>query len=484
MESSLEVAHHLASGPAATMRFAKRAIYKGLVTDIEESMEYVGYARRLVASSGEGSEGTRSYLEKRAANFISRSPAATGLRSHLMGSSSYRPGPLAGLRVLELGEMVAAPACGRLLALMGAEVWKVEPPFLGDPARMVGPFADDAPNADTSALFLYLNTNKLGLTLDAALPAGRRLFYRLLEHVDLVIENLGFGVLDRLGIGYPHIASMARQVVVTSITPFGNDGLDPSRPADELSLLALGGVAAEFGTAGRAPLKPAGYQASHAAAYAALAGSLAALHARRTTGRGQLVDISVLEVVANCVQSEFTNFVHTGRQLKRGGRDGTTLQLPCADGPAEVSIFFGTQWAKLAHLVGRPDLCSDPRFMSAESRRANLTNAVEEIGAWTRTRTREEVYRAGQEAGLAIGYVASVNDVLSFGQEWVRGYFSSVRHPVAGEAVYPGLPALFDGWASDIHAAPALGEHNLPIYHDVLGLSLAHLGRLRQHHVI
>jgi crotonobetainyl-CoA:carnitine CoA-transferase CaiB-like acyl-CoA transferase len=205
--------------------------------------------------------------------------------------------PLDGLRVVELGSSLAGAFCGKLLAAFGAEVIKVEPPE-GDPNRRLGPFAGDRPDREASLTYLYLNTGKLGLTLPLGSAAGQRALRRLLADVDVVLDGLGHGQLDRLGLGYADLAAQSPGLVLTAITPFGDDGPYRDLLDGELVLLALGGLLNMVGEPEREPLRLGGYQAQYVTGLSALTGTLAALFARDLSGLGQRVEVSAHESVA------------------------------------------------------------------------------------------------------------------------------------------------------------------------------------------
>jgi crotonobetainyl-CoA:carnitine CoA-transferase CaiB-like acyl-CoA transferase len=189
-------------------------------------------------------------------------------------------GSLSGLNVVELGEMVAAPFCTKLLADLGANVIKLETPGGGDPARSRGPFPDDVPNRERSALFLYLNTSKRSVTLDLGTPAGQRFFEELIADADILVEDRAPGELEALGLGYAELAARNPRLIMTSITPYGQTGPNRDRRAHHLNLYHAAGHTSPFArsetTDGRAPSRAGGYLGDYDAGLAAALGTLAA----------------------------------------------------------------------------------------------------------------------------------------------------------------------------------------------------------------
>src|SRR5581483_3016505 len=212
------------------------------------------------------------------------------------------------LRVVELGGGIAAAYAARLLADVGADVIKVEPPGRGDAARRAGPFPGDVPHAEKSGLFLYLNFNKRSITLDIEQPAGADLLGRLLADADVLIENLGPGQLDAV----PAQGPLPDRLVVCSITPYGQTGPKASWPASELGVYAAGGMLYITGDGTREPVKHGLNQAAHLAGVNAAAATLSAALLARRTGRGQDIDISEQETVAQTMFPALNIYSHTG----------------------------------------------------------------------------------------------------------------------------------------------------------------------------
>ncbi len=391
------------------------------------------------------------------------------------------PRPLGGLRALELGEGIAPAFCGKLLAALGADVIKVEPPT-GDRCRRVGPFARDQTGSESSLLFLYLNTSKRGITLDLTTPTGADLFRQLAAAADIVVEGLGAGRLETLGLGYGVLARDNPGLILTSITPFGDDGPYRDYLDGELVLLALGGLLNMLGAPDREPVPLGGYQAEYAAGLAAFTGTMAALTGREVTGRGQQVTVSAHETVAYLEWKTPIYYQSDGRIRRRGGEQSQWLVLPCSDGFVAF-VFQDEHWPRVKELLGDPRL-EDPRFADRPGRVAHRGELREILAGWTRPRTKAEVYHEAQALGIPVGMVADAADLVASPQYLSRGFFARVDHPRTGPALYPGIPFVLGGHRPPVGRAPLLGEHNLEVYASLLGLSPAEVAGLRERGVI
>ncbi len=411
-------------------------------------------------------------------------------------SSSDAPGALTGLRVVEIGGQ-NGQYCGKLLADMGADVIKVEPP-VGDDARRVGPFADDVPDPNRSLFFWYYNTNKRGVTLDVEHADGRALLRRLLAGVDIVVDSHPPGYLDEHGVGYDALVAegaLAPSVIWTAITPFGRTGPWRDFQASDLTQLALGGPMASCGyddVPGAPPIRPDGYHAANMAGIYAFNGALIALYHRDLTGEGQLLDVSIHEACACTTEGAFPNWEYFQRVVVRQtGRHAAPAVTPrwqfrTVDGGYVNMIGGGiprnrVSWNPLLDWMeekGRVEDLRDPTYDAVMSenpyRRGDLARHVAEvIGRFVESLTAEEVYRGGQKLHMPWAPVrmpeANVGD-----PHWGdRGFFVEAQHPELGRAVtYPGAPYRLtrSPWRLR-RRAPLLGEDNVAVYGGELGLA-------------
>ncbi len=366
-------------------------------------------------------------------------------------------GPLAGVRVLEVGQLVSAPFAAKLLADYGAEVIKIEPPG-GDPARRYGPFPPQ-PDAD-GALFLYLNTNKQSLVLDLATAADQERFRRLAAEADLVIENLPPGTLAGWGLGYAELARRNPRLVMVSLTPFGQDGPYARYAATNLTALAMGGQLALTGDPDREPLKQAGFQADYQLGLNGFAAAVIALYGARLSGVGQHVDVAAVECLASVLEHALNTYAYTGRLLagRRGNVRSATIGLyECADGYLGVHA-MPRNLPFLLDLMGMPELLKDERFATPAARLQHNDELVALFTAWALGQHKKEVYARAGRLRAPVAYVHTLQDLLDSPQLRARGYWQDVEHPVAGRLTYPGPPIRMSDSPWRAGRAPLLGE--------------------------
>lgn len=386
-------------------------------------------------------------------------------------------GVLDDIRVLDLSQEVAGPFCTKLLAGLGAEVIKVEPPGSGDVSRRLGPFVGTVPDAEQSALFLYLNTGKQSITLDLHSPTGTAIVQRLLPACDVLVESDAPGTLERLGLGYADLARRYPGLIYVSITPFGQTGPYSHYKGSELIVQALGALMHTIGLPDREPLKVGGYAALYTTGISAFAALMLALHVRDSTGYGQHVDVSAMETIT--VAQIHASIQHQfGR---RPGRRPSTL-VRAQDGWIHPGLERGVRddtWSRVCVMMGRPELATDPKFATPEARREHQAELIPLLEAWTSTRPKEELYHALQQLHSVAGYVATVADLFTSPQFMARNFFHELTHPSAGTALYPGAAFTMHGAAWQHARAPLLGEHNAAIYGGRLGYTPEELAQLR-----
>ncbi len=394
-------------------------------------------------------------------------------------------GALSGLSVVELGSMVAAPYCGKLLADLGADLVKVETPGFGDPARRRGPFPDDVPHLERSALFLYLNTSKRGVTLDLGAEPGRHIFRDLVQGADVLIEDRPPGELERIGLGYAGLSESNPRLIVTSITPFGQTGPYSGYRSHHLNSYHAGGHSSPFhvpGAAeGRPPAKAGGELGDYDAGLTAAIGAIAAVMGRVASGRGQHVDVSKQEAMM-CMErvdvGRLTNDPNPQPRRMVGGLTGAK------DGYLMLTPLEKHQWESLIRAMGEPDWSKADWCREEKGRLEHAAEAKQHIDAWAAELTRDEIYHTCQAAGTPAGPVRNVAEVQAWQQARARGFFVELDHPEAGTQVYPTAPYRFSKtpWAGS--RAPLLGEHNQEVYGDGLGYSREDLVRLAAAEVI
>jgi crotonobetainyl-CoA:carnitine CoA-transferase CaiB-like acyl-CoA transferase len=416
-----------------------------------------------------------------------------------------RQGLLAPYRVLDLAQDLGA-FCGRVLADLGADVLKIEPPQ-GDPGRRRGPFYKDTPHPERSLWWFVHHAGKRGITLDYATASGQQLFRRLVQTADVVIEDFPPGQLERLGLGVSALHAIRPSLVVASITPFGQTGPYSQAPASDLELMALSGCAALAGDPDREPLRVSHPQSGYwASVYGAAGIVLALFHAGRT-GEGQQVDLSAQASLLSALghapmfwdlnrsDTERAGIFLTGRSIT-GAR--MRVMWPCRDGYLNFIIYGGeagrrTNQALVRWMVEKGvDVPVDLR--EKDWRRFEIATVTQEeidrieavVGPFFKTLTKNEFFQGIIERDMLAYPVFTPEDILGDPQLRTRGFWEPVEHPELGATLtYPGpFMRLPEAPCRIRRRAPLTGEHNDDIYRKELGLSLEELALLKEGGII
>jgi crotonobetainyl-CoA:carnitine CoA-transferase CaiB-like acyl-CoA transferase len=393
---------------------------------------------------------------------------------------------LEGLSVLEVGGLVAAPYCAKLLADLGAEVIKVEPPGTGDPARHRSPFPGDRPHPERSGLFLYLNTSKRSITLSLDTEDGRRIFRRLVAEADVLIEDRAPADAERLGLAPSPLAELNPRLVHTSITPFGASGPYRDYRTHHLNVYHSSPHTtfsyAPEDEPKRAPAKAGRYLAEYDAGLTAALGTLAAALEAAVSGRGQRVEVSKQEALLCIERVDIGLRINTPKPPPWRGSVGGLLRAK--DGYVMVTPVQDHQWEGLVRAMGSPQWAQAEWCRIEADRQEHRDEIQPRLQEWAGTLTCEEIYHRLQAEGTPAGPVRNVAEVRASGQATARNAFVEIDHPDAGEQTYPSIPYRFSGRGFSGARAPRLGEHNDEIYCGRLGYSPADLARLTAASVI
>jgi crotonobetainyl-CoA:carnitine CoA-transferase CaiB-like acyl-CoA transferase len=379
---------------------------------------------------------------------------------------------LQGTTVLELSDGIAGAFCGRLLAQYGAEVIKAESPRGGDRSRHAGPFPGDEPHPERSGQYLYLNGNKLGITLNLSHASGRELARRLIAESDVLIESFSPSETQALGLGYDELSRLNPGLVMVSVTPFGQSGPYSGYAATDLITHAVGGWLYASGLPNRPPLKPGGSLAEYNAGLVAAVGCMTALSYRNHTGIGQQVDVSAMEALLCTTPFPTVRFAFSGMENRRSGHSYPFTIMPCKDGYIGVNILTQRQWEDMCRFMDMPELIDEPEFRTgAERQRPEAVQAItEHIRPWLMARTAREIFLEGQRRRIPFSLVPTTAELTAFSQHQERRYFVEVDHPIAGRTLQPGMPVRFGETGTTEHQpAPLLGEHNARVYGERLG---------------
>ena len=396
---------------------------------------------------------------------------------------------LEGLRVLDLSGGVAGGYCTKLFGCLGAEVIKVEDPAGGDISRRMGPFLDYIPDPETSATYLYLNTNKKSITLNLRTTSGVETLKTLIPSADVVVETYMPGTMEERGIGYEALEEINPGVVLASVTYFGQTGPYRDYKGNSMVGFALTGQMHMTGEADQAPLVGAGFQPEYTAGIHAFDAALAALYWRDSSGKGQHVDVSAMEAMAYYHEFAITTWTHIQAKNIRTGNDypvgGHPLTIyPCKDGWVSISSVMPHHSENLFLMMERADLIDDPRFSNAEARFDHKKEYDEALAEWLSQRTMDEVVEAGQSLRIPVTYVPTYDRLFKDAQLNARDYWVALEHPLAGRQLYAGAPFKMNETPWQVTRAPLLGEHNEDIYCGDIGLSKEEMVRLRERNII
>lgn len=404
----------------------------------------------------------------------------------LESNDPAKNGALGHLKVLDLTHHIAGPFCTKLLADFGAEVIKVERPGSGDPARRFGPFPGDVPHPEKSGIFLYLNTNKRGVTLNLKSPAGLNLARDLARQADIVVESFRPGVLACLGLDYETLSKENPRLVVVSISNFGQTGPYRDYRATEIVEQAMGGLMYTTGLNQREPLKEALAQGQYWAGALAAAATLTSVVGGRMTGQGDHVDVSIQECIASGLQSTIMWYSFMGVERRRQARaaGGLNYMFPCKDGYVVPMVGGGQSWEVFANCLETEELLA-PQFATQIDRLKNAEELNNLLVNRFRDSSKHEIFHRGQEWGMQFGLVQSPADLAACPQLESRDFWRTMDHPEAGKIGLPG--PLFRMSASPWQLrrpAPTLGQHNEEVYCGRLGYSREDLAVLARTEVI
>ena len=392
------------------------------------------------------------------------------------------PGPLAGLRVLDLTRVLAGPLATQFLGDLGAEIIKVEPPA-GDETRNFAPFV-----GGESHYFVGLNRGKQSLVLDLRQEEGVAILRRLAARADVLVENFRPGVMERLGLGATSLMEANPRLIYCAISGFGQTGPLRDKPSFDIVTQALTGVLSVNGKEGAAPVKlglPVGDMSG--GIFGAIA-ILSALHERHATGRGRLIDISLYDGTMSLLGYLEQLAMLTGKDpAPMGSRHPSVVPydgFPARDGTIIIACLADRFWPRLCDALGCPEMGADPRYATMALRREHRAEIEPRIAAITVTRTVAEWEERLAEHDVPHAPVLGVTSALNHPHAAARGMLAEVRHPTAGMLRLLGRPVKFPGAEqAPLQASPLLGEHGEEVLRE-LGLGEEELAGLRAKRVI
>lgn len=398
---------------------------------------------------------------------------------------------LAGLRVLDFGQGVSAPHCARLFADFGAEVIKIEPPT-GDAARRCGPYPGDVPDSERSGSFFFHNTNKRGITCNLDHAEGRQLFLELIKKADVLVENNLPAQMRRWRLDYSSLAAVNPELVMISITPFGQTGPYSEWNGYDLNAYHLSGASARYcGRPGEAPLEHGTFSADYFGSVVAASWGLAAVLGRDLVGGGQQVDVSCAEAIAAAFVGgqNIGGLAQDGRWDSRTGvgmpQGAPATILPCKDGHVWMLALEPGQWRGLRKVMGDPEWAQLEMFDDMYTRAQNADLIYSLMADWLMEHGKMEIMEMCQAAGCPVTAVFTIEEAARHPHLQARDYFVNIAHPALGEISCLGAPFKLPACPGGPNSpSPLLGQHNDEIYGGLLGLPPAEIERLRSLGVI
>ncbi|WP_375055698.1 CaiB/BaiF CoA transferase family protein [Zobellella sp. DQSA1] len=376
----------------------------------------------------------------------------------------YQRQPLAGIKIVDLTRVLSGPFCTALLADLGAEVIKVEPPG-GDEYRHVGPFEQGE-----SALFTLMNRNKKGVVADLKNPDHLARLLELVREADVLVENFKPGVAERLGVGFAVIKAINPDIIYASISGFGQQGELSGLPAYDLVVQAMSGIMSITGEPDGAPTKVGESIADLAAGLYASWAILAALFDRQRSGEGVHLDIAMLDCLFSLMPTPVAQWMFGGEAPGRVG-NRHPLSTPfgsfnAGDGRVIIAVLNNRQFAALCAVMGRPELAQDVRFGSDEARTRHEPALRDLIESWLSGHSVESAIASLAAAAIPASPVLEMGEVLARAQQGERRLLRTQQHPRLGEIPMMTQPVRASAWASPAPVtAPVLGEHNAELFH-------------------
>ncbi len=406
-----------------------------------------------------------------------------------MEGQSGKPQALKGISIVELPCLdrmptLSAAMAAKAFADLGAEVIKVEPPKVGASERHEGPFKAEIPDPETGGLHLYLNTNKLGVTLDLESEKARGLLSGLLASADILLNPNVPALNERLGLDWRRLIARFPKLIVVSLTSFGSDSPYRDVRGGDLIATHMSGVGYETpinqvtDPPNEPPLKPAGRQADYLAGFTAAAAAMCALFHRKRTGAGQHVDASLWLSMVSMIRPSIGVYSHDtpeapyGVRIRTRDKIGVPWVYPCQDGWVSFSPLTDRFWRGTKTIMGNPEWAENELFATLTSRATNHDAVEAGLVDWLSTQKKQEVFLKAQAEHVPCFPVNTPREVAENPHYKARGFFAEHEHPVAGTVRMPGAPCQFSRtpWRI-VRGAPRLGEHNRRIFVERLGLA-------------
>jgi CoA:oxalate CoA-transferase len=394
--------------------------------------------------------------------------------------------PLAGITVLDFGQIYQGPYCTMLMAKAGADIIKIEP-LTGEPLRRRA-LSD---GKETTLPVAMLNANKRAITLNLKSERGRELLFRMAARADVLLENFAPGVMDKLGVGWSVLHERNPALIYATGTGYGISGPDRDNLAMDLTIQAVSGIMSVTGEPGGSPMKAGPTLVDFMGGIHLYGGIMTALFERSRTGVGRLVEVAMQETVYCSMASSMQHYLTTGEIPPRTGNHQAAMTsapynvYATNDGHVAINVVTESHWQSLCTAMGREELKADPRFATMKARAGNMDLTDEVVTAWTSTLGKMEVFAATAKYRIPCAPVRDIAEVMNDPHMHGRGMLEWVDHPDLGRVVLPNSPLRLHG-ANKVPSVPSprIGQHNDDIYGGWLGLSGAEMTDLRAAGVI
>ena len=385
--------------------------------------------------------------------------------------------PLNGLRVLDLSRILAGPSATQLLADLGAEVIKIERPGTGDDTRGWGPpFLQDADGNDTreSAYYLCANRGKKSVAVDIAAPEGQTIIREIAKSADILIENFKVGGLARYGLDYDSLKDLNPRLIYCSITGFGQTGPLKHRAGYDFLIQGMGGIMSLTGSPDGEPMKVGVGMADEMCGMYAATAILSAVHARHASGKGQYIDLALLDSQMAWLINQGSAYLMDGKVPPRRGNEHPTIvpygTFPGADKPFILAVGNDGQFARFCAIAGRPDLAEDPRLARNVDRVRNRDVLIPILNGITATRPAADWIAALDDQAVPCGPINDLSEAFDQPQAQARGMKITLPHPVSGHVDLIGNPIRMSETPVDYgNAPPTLGQHTTEVLAELLG---------------
>lgn len=392
--------------------------------------------------------------------------------------------PLEGIKVLDLSRVLAGPFATMVLGDLGAEIIKIEIPDVGDDSRSFGPFIKKE-----SAYFMSINRNKKSMTLNLKKPEGVDILKKLVRKADVIVENYRPGTMEKLGIGYNVLKEINPRIIYAACSGFGHTGPYSQRPAYDVIVQGMGGIMSITGQPGGPPTRVGASIGDITAALFTAIGVLAALNVREKTGKGQKVDVAMLDCQVAILENAISRYFVSGKSPEPIGNRHPSItpfsSFKTKDGFVIIAIGNDNLWAKFCSVVERTELIDDTRFKTNPDRTKYWNELEPILNEIFSEKTTDEWLEVLEKAGIPCGPINDVERVVKDPQIKAREMLVELEHPVAGKMKVPGIPVKFSETPGQIeNPAPLLGQHTEEILAGMLGFSDNEIENLRANKII